>query len=162
MYDKLGELLSDAIESGNFFSNQNDTERNKNEKATEQSENNKGSIKKYTPKAQIVENKSSDPLNSIKCVHNCIHINNHSKDCIVVTNQKLIKYAPLDVKNACTSVSISEDMDYDEAKKQYHKKLMRFHPDRNADNEVMRKITKEKTIQIMEAWKIIEAWFLEK
>ncbi|WP_147612620.1 J domain-containing protein [Treponema pectinovorum] len=115
MYDKLGDLLNDALESGNFFNSSPAKKLDTTQKDTENS-----SIKK---------------------------------------NKKLIKFASLEVQNACSILGINDEMSYSDAKKIYYKKLKRFHPDKNADNFVMNKITKEKTDSILKAWKVIEDWY---
>ncbi len=125
MYDKLGELLSEALESGNFFvhAQENSTDDNLNE-----------------DKDNFTQ--SYSPTNPIK-----------------PQNQKLIKFTSLKIQKACSLIGITEGMTFEEAKKAFRKKLIRFHPDKNADNEVMRKITKQKTQELLTAWNLIEEWF---
>ena len=86
------------------------------------------------------------------------------KDTLIVSsNSKLIKYAHPDVKKALSFVGVNlqetTEITFEQAKKHFHKKLMRFHPDKNAKNETMDKITREKTAKILDAWKLIEDWF---
>lgn len=149
MYDKLGELLSEKLESGDFF------DQNKNTQKINQ-DSVRDSIKNQTPKQKSVEKS--------------IHTNKPSKACIVKSNNKnnytnvskSIKYAQNYIKDYLTFIGVSLDNDtvsYDEVKKLFHKKLMRFHPDRNSDNEVIKKITREKTAQLLEAWEILDKWF---
>lgn len=150
MYDKLGELLSKALESGDFFTSE--------DKGKDLSSIKKDTVGKKTEEKEKDTNTSSD-FNQ-KTVYKNSHIKNDSKNHIVSGNKKLIKYAHSKIKNACTLVGVNEGMDYEEAKRAYHKKLLRFHPDKNADNLVMNKITREKTDAILKAWKIIEDWYL--
>ena len=74
-------------------------------------------------------------------------------------NKILLKNAGTEIQKAAKTIGITDEMSLEDAKKQFRKKLMRFHPDKNADNETMRKITKEKTEQILSNWKILEEWF---
>lgn len=155
MYDKLGELLRDAIDSGNFFDqNQNKTEQISKETDSE-------CIQNHTENTRNQQNTEKDNNFSSNNVHKSIHLNNNSSDRIVSSSKKLIKYAHPDIQKACSLLEITDDMNFDQAKSQYHKKLQRFHPDKNADNEIMRKITREKTGQIVEAWKLLEKWYSE-
>ena len=149
MYEKLGELLNEAIESGNFFARNPASESEKSQEDTEDC------IQKSTQ----TENLKQKDKNNFKTVYNSIHNQNKKSHRIVQKNKKLIKYAHFSVQKACTFVRITDEMSYEDAKKQFRKKLLRFHPDRNADNEVMRKITREKTEELLQAWKIIEDWF---
>ena len=149
MYEKLGELLYEAIESGNFFS------RNPASEGKKSQENTKDCIQKSTQ----AENSKQKDENDSKTVYNSVHNQNEKSRRIVQKNKKLIKHAHSSIQKACTFVGITNEMSYEDAKKQFRKKLLRFHPDRNADNEVMRKITREKTEELLQAWKIIEDWF---
>ena len=149
MYEKLGELLNEAIESGNFFARNTASESEESQENTED----------YIQKSTQTENLKQKDKNDSKTVYNSIHNLNEKSRRIVQKNKKLIKYAHFSVQKACTFVGITDEMSYEDAKKQFRKKLLRFHPDRNADNEVMRKITREKTEELLQAWKIIEDWF---
>ncbi len=134
MYDKLGELLSEALESGNFFAR---TQEKQPENKTE-------------------ENKD---IFDTKNVNFFLHNSKTNRNSAAQQNQKTIKYASLKLQKACTFIGITEGMSYEEAKRIFRKKLLRFHPDMNADNEVMRKITKQKTLELLNAWNLIEEWY---
>lgn len=118
MYDKLGELLSEALDSGVFF-DQSPPSSGKEPSASEQ---------KPSP--------VQPPFNKPSLIN-----------------------APAQVQKAAGFLGITKDMTFEEAKKQYRKKLLRFHPDKNADTQVIKKITEEKTEQILKNWAILEAWF---
>jgi len=146
MYDKLGKLISDAIESGNFF-------------AQKDSEKSSESTQKYTEDSQNEEKVEKLNESNDKTVYKNIHSNNQSQPCIVQPDKKLIKYAHPDVQKACSFIGITDEMSFEDAKKQFHKKLMRYHPDRNADNDVMKKITRQKTGELLKAWETFENWY---
>lgn len=131
MYDKLGELLSEALDSGNFFYENPYSAQNTQQKSYE--------------KEKII-----DPVQEKKK-------NPHEKS--PHKNKILLKNAGTEIQKAAKIIGITDEMSLEDAKKQFRKKLMRFHPDKNADNETMRKITKEKTEQILSNWKILEEWF---
>ncbi|MCR5172061.1 MAG: J domain-containing protein [Treponema sp.] len=167
MFDKLGELISEGFESGNFFA--------QNEKSAESSASgpspNAGTASKSDSKpAQKQQEKDSHSAqksteSSFKqdSVHKSIHPDNKNQDCIVFSNSKLIKYAHPDIQKALSFVGVNlsntTEITFEQAKKLFHKKLMRFHPDKNAKNETMDKITREQTARILDAWKLIEDWF---
>jgi hypothetical protein len=153
MFDKLGELISEGFESGIFFTrNENPASKNTSKPAEEQ----KG---KYSDSTQ----KSTKTSLTQDTVYKSVQPNNQNQDCIVSQKSKLIKYAHPDIQKALSFVGVNLSdtaaITYDQAKKLFHKKLMRFHPDKNAKNETMDKITREKTAQILDAWKLIEDWF---
>ena len=141
MFDKLGELISEGFESGNFFAQS----------------------KKPQEKTSDSTKKSTNSSFNGDTVYKSIQVNNQNQDCIVSSNSKLIKYAHPDVKKALSFVGVNlqetTEITFEQAKKHFHKKLMRFHPDKNAKNETMDKITREKTAKILDAWKLIEDWF---
>lgn len=126
MYDKLGELLSEALDSGNFFYENHYSAQNTQQKSYE--------------KEKIIDPVQEEKKNPHK-------------------NKILLKNAGTEIQKAAEIIGITDEMSLEDAKKQFRKKLMRFHPDKNADNETMRKITKEKTEQILSNWKILEEWF---
>lgn len=162
MFDKLGELISEGFESGNFFT--------QSKKPADSSASGPASnADTVTEQAQKQENtsdstkKSTNPSFSRDTVYKNIQVNNQNQDCIVSSNSKLIKYAHPDIQKALSFVGVnlqeSTEITFEQAKKLFHKKLMRFHPDKNAKNETMDKITREKTARILDAWKLIENWF---
>lgn len=126
MYDKLGELLSEALDSGNFFYENPYSAQNTQQKSYE--------------KEKIIDSVQEEKKNPHE-------------------NKILLKNAGTEIQKAAEIIGITDEMSLEDAKKQFRKKLMRFHPDKNADNETMRKITKEKTEQILSNWKILEEWF---
>ena len=134
MYDKLGELLSEALESGNFFA------RSQEKHSDNKTEENK----------DIFDTKN---------VKDFLHSTKANKNTGAQQNQQSIKYASLKLQKACAFIGITEGMSYEEARRIFRKKLLRFHPDMNADNEVMRKITKQKTLELLTAWNLIEEWY---
>lgn len=137
MYDKLGELLSEALESGNFFYETPYSAQNTQQKSYE----------KEKIIDSVVQEEKKNPHEKSP----------HEKS--PHKNKILLKNAGTEIQKAAEIIGITDEMSLEDAKKQFRKKLMRFHPDKNADNETMRKITKEKTEQILSNWKILEEWF---
>ena len=164
MFDKLGELISEGFESGNFFA--------RSKKPAESSASgtapngDTGTASEQAQKQEKISDSIKKSTNSSfnrDTVYKSIQVNNQNQDCIVSSNSKLIKYAHPDVQKALSFVGVNlqetTEITYEQAKKLFHKKLMRFHPDKNAKNETMDKITRENTAKILDAWKLIEDWF---
>ena len=69
------------------------------------------------------------------------------------------KTIPKKVREALAFIGISENANFDEAKKIYREKLMYYHPDRRADNPVLQKVAKEKTARLLKEWEAAEEWY---
>ena len=146
MFDKLGDLLSEALEKGelpksgdephdetveatfsdfNFIAKKNEENPHKKERtysAQKKSGDSSSSKKIYTAPPELLEN----------------------------------------VRKAFAFIKIPENAEFDEAKKIYREKLMYYHPDRRNDNPVLQKVAKEKTARLLKEWEIIEDWYENK
>ncbi len=128
MYDRLGDLISEVLETGELPPNQKDEpEPQKTEQFTPPPEQSESTVKK--PKIQ--------PKQQYQIIKN---------------------YIPNEVKNALKFIGISESASFEEAKKIYREKLMYYHPDRRNDNPVLQKVAKEKTERLLSEWAKIEKW----
>ncbi|MBR1537082.1 MAG: hypothetical protein IJ630_09105 [Treponema sp.] len=138
MYDKLGALLSEALEKGELPAQKEDS-----------------------PKVQFFfvpeqkEKTDSSP-----------HKSNQRKSDRTIEPKKILtgeviktKFIPENVKSALSFIGISENTGLEEAKKIYREKLMYYHPDRRADNPVLQKIAKEKTARLLKEWAVLEKWY---
>ena len=125
MFDKLGDLLSEALEKGEL------------PKSGEfsQAENIEGIFSDFNFIQRKRNQPSPPPQNSVK------------------------KTIPKEVKSAFAFIGLSEEADYESAKKIYREKLMYYHPDRRNDNPVLQKVAKEKTAMLLKNWKILESWY---
>ena len=172
MFDKLGELISEGFESGNFFAQSKKPAENSasgpapNGDTSTASDNVAEHVTEQAQKQEKTSDSTKKSTNSSfnqNTVYKSIQVNNQNQDCIVSSNSKLIKYAHPDIQKALSFVGVNlqetTEITFEQAKKLFHKKLMRFHPDKNAKNETMDKITREKTALILDAWKLIENWF---
>lgn len=122
MYDKLGSLLSDALDSGSFFSENA-------EKAAETKKKNSPEHPKHVNKKQNTKNPAR------------------------------IKPISEEIRNALDFCTISENMTFEEAKKQYRARLQSYHPDKRNNNPVLQKVAKEKTEKLLEKWSIVKKWY---
>lgn len=66
---------------------------------------------------------------------------------------------PADVREALAFFGLEETASRDDAKKAYHEKLKYYHPDRHGDNPVLQKVAREKTRSVIAAWKTLERFF---
>ena len=134
MYDKLGRLLSEALENGELpllrESKSNDAKESFSCQESLSSEHEKS----HSPKKKT----GSEAKKSI-----------------------VIPQIPERVKSALSFISIPEEANYEEAKKLYREKLMYYHPDRRNDNPVLQKVAKEKTERLLKEWEILERWYQE-
>ena len=164
MFDKLGELISEGFESGNFFAqSKKPAESSASGPAPNGDTGTASEEVTGQEKTSDSTKKSTNSSFNRGTVYKSIQVNNQNQDCIVSSNSKLIKYAHPDVQKALSFIGVNlqetTEITFEQAKKLFHKKLMRFHPDKNAKNETMDKITREKTALILDAWKLIEDWF---
>lgn len=170
MFDKLGELISEGFESGNFFAQSKKPADSSASGPAPNGDTASEHVKKRVTKQAQKQEKTSDSTKKSTnssfnqdTVYKSIQVNNQNQDCIVSSNSKIINYAHPNVQKALSFVGVNlqetTEITFEQAKKLFHKKLMRFHPDKNAKNETMDKITREKTALILDAWKLIEDWF---
>lgn len=146
MYDKLGDLLSKTLDSGIFFVNVTDKDK-----------------ESYLSKKQEENNPEKEsPQRNQKIRLSADFFEDFTK-----TNQKnyeILKFSsiPEKVLKALAFFNLDEKTTYEAAKKLYREKLMYFHPDKWNSNPVLQKISKEKTEMIIENWNILENWFQTK
>ena len=65
---------------------------------------------------------------------------------------------PDHIKKACETLGVKAGADESEIRSAYRKKLKRFHPDSNAENETVQRVAHKKTEEIVEAYKAILAY----
>ena len=128
MYDRLGDLLSEVLETGELPSSP-----------------------KEEPQEQKAEQIPSPPKQPI--FKEKVPKTENKKQYEIIKN-----FIPNEVKSALAFIGISESAGFDEAKKIYREKLMYYHPDRRNDNPVLQKVAKEKTERLISEWAKIEKW----
>ncbi len=133
MFDKLGDLLSEALEKGEI------------PKAAKFEESSPSS-----PKSETIQQTFSD--------FSFMQDQAPPAEKKEKLKQKL-RRLPADVKSAMDFIQIPEEADFDNAKKIYREKLMYYHPDRRNDNPVLQKVAKEKTARLLREWEIVEKWY---
>ena len=65
---------------------------------------------------------------------------------------------PDHIKKACETLGVKAGADESEIRSAYRKKLKRFHPDSNSENETVQRVAHKKTEEIVEAYKAILAY----
>ena len=136
MFDKLGDLLSEALEKGEI------------PKAASPEESSPSS-----QKSETIQQTFSDFSFMQKGANS---IPNVPKEEV---KKRPLPKIPAHIKSALAFIQIPEEADFEAAKKIYREKLMYYHPDRRNDNPVLQKVAKEKTARLLKEWEIIEKWY---
>ena len=132
MFDKLGDLLSDALEKGEI-------------PKQEFSKSGKG----------FQDEKLESTFSDFAFISRNTNQSPHKEK----PQEPKKPEIPESVRLAMAFISIPEDSDFDSAKKIYREKLMYYHPDRRNDNSVLQKVAKEKTARLLREWKTLEKWY---
>lgn len=143
MYDRLGDMLSDALESGNFFAEE------KNQKAkTQEEKSRKEAETSQSPDREKSANQSPDREESA----------GQTKKTEKIPGRRPKKLSPAE-QSALKTLGLDENASLEEAKKVYREKLKYYHPDRHGDNPVLQKVAREKTRLVLESWEILSSFF---
>ena len=143
MYDRLGDMLSDALESGNFFAE----EKNQKEK-TQEEKSRKEAETSQSPDREKSANQSHDREESA----------GQTKKTEKISGRRPKKLSPAE-QSALKTLGLDENASLEEAKKAYREKLKYYHPDRHGDNPVLQKVAREKTRLVLESWEILSSFF---
>ena len=143
MYDRLGDMLSDALESGNFFAE----EKNQKEKTQEE---------KSRKEAETTQ--SPDREKSANQFHDREESAGQTKKTEKISGRRPKKLSPAE-QSALKTLGLDENASLEEAKKAYREKLKYYHPDRHGDNPVLQKVAREKTRLVLESWEILSSFF---
>ena len=143
MYDRLGDMLSDALESGIFFAEEkNQKEKTQEEKSRKEAETNQ------SPDREKSANQSHDREESA----------GQTKKTEKISGRRPKKLSPAE-QSALKTLGLDENASLEEAKKAYREKLKYYHPDRHGDNPVLQKVAREKTRLVLESWEILSSFF---
>lgn len=138
MFDKLGDLLSDALEKGEIPKYNSESGNDSQSESIEGTFSDFDFITRHKKHEDSHSEKKAAPEKPV--------------------TPRIIKI-PAEVKEAMTFIGIPEDASFETAKKIYREKLMYYHPDRRNDNPVLQKVAKEKTARLLKEWEIIEKWY---
>ena len=147
MYDRLGDLLSSALESGKI-------PEQKNSGIPSEEEQNNSASKKNTAPRRAQKIQASRLLNVKKSRRKgeIIHAENLTHD---VHSYRIL---PAPVSRAYEVLGIANDASEDDIRSAYRAKLKMFHPDSNSSNETIQKIARLKTAEIIDSYKMITDW----
>ena len=134
MFDKLGDLLSEVLEKGELTKTKADSP---------------DFFQKQEESPQKEEKASQEPKKAEAQFN-------------PASSKQKVRIIPAIVKSALDFIGISEEADFDSAKKIYREKLMYYHPDRRNSNPVLQKVAKEKTERLLREWKTVEKWYEER
>lgn len=154
MYDRLGDLLNETLESGGIKFVHIDKDGNISEKKANldddvsvksKPENNEGKAKTESPKEKInaeqKKNKSAEESKSQRT---------SSKH-----HRVIYKKLTPELERQYRLLGITVSATFEDVKKAYKEKLKYYHPDRHVDNPILQKVATDKTMQVVEAYKSI-------
>ncbi|MDE5614475.1 MAG: J domain-containing protein [Treponemataceae bacterium] len=159
MYDRLGDMLHDVLESGTIPVRPATTVGSQTAEGTAAStENDRNSAfadEKNTQSAKIPP-RQDDVSGS--------HRSDAGQPNQHVPHKKrrqpvVFPIVPADVRNALAFFGLDETASRDDARKAYHEKLKYYHPDRHGGNPVLQKVAREKTRSVIAAWQTLERFF---
>ena len=143
MYDRLGDMLSDALESGNFFAE----EKNPKEKTQEEKSRKEGETSQSPDREKRADQSHDREENA-----------GQTKKNEKISGRRQKKLSPAE-QSALKTLGLDENASLEEAKKAYREKLKYYHPDRHGDNPVLQKVAREKTRLVLESWEILSSFF---
>ena len=159
MYDRLGDMLHDVLESGTIPVRPATTVGSQTaEGAAASTENDKHtafSDGRNTQSAKIPP-RQDDASGS--------HRSDAGQPNQYVPHKKrrqpvVYPVLPANVRDALAFFGLDETASRDDARKAYHEKLKYYHPDRHGGNPVLQKIAREKTRSVIAAWETLERFF---
>ncbi|MBQ3966944.1 MAG: DnaJ domain-containing protein [Treponema sp.] len=136
-------MLSDALESGNFFAE----EKNQKEK-TQEAKSRKEAETSQSPDREKRADQSHDREENA----------GQTKKNEKISGRRQKKLSPAE-QSALKTLGLDENTSLEEAKKAYREKLKYYHPDRHGDNPVLQKVAREKTRLVLESWEILSSFF---
>ncbi len=183
MFDKLGDLLSEALDSGKT-SFREEKKESVNSEPKKDTENSDIKTQESIPSKEQEDDRSKKTDNQqTKQKHERAYTRVNEQDKHNAKQFMFDHFAgafeqqdkpksnytiyknlslPENIKQALGALSLPEDATAEQAKKAYHEKLMYYHPDKWGDNQVLQKIAREKTQGVINAWTLLEEWFKNK
>ncbi|WP_191016309.1 J domain-containing protein [Treponema zioleckii] len=171
-YDKLGDLLSETLDSGILPDSKLENESSKNapedfagddfindDSKSADVQNKEESFENIGTKFKNQDFDEKKSTYKKVCESEKLKTKTFTFEHFSVNKKKSL---PQNVKDAFKFLGIPEDTTFDEAKKTYREKLVYFHPDKwnkEDTNPVLQKIAREKTQKILECWQVVESWF---
>jgi DnaJ-domain-containing protein 1 len=142
MYDKLGDLLSSALESGEI-------PRKKDSAASASA-----AAEEEIPPS--VHNGTRTKITRILSGEKKLRKGE------IIHSYNTAAVFPDYVARSYAVLEIETDASEDEIRNAYRAKLKIFHPDMNSSNETIQKIAKQKTSEIIKAYEILTEWKFHK
>lgn len=160
MYDRLGDILHDVLESGTIpvHSATNGTQSAEEHIGNTKADKNDAFADRKS--AQPAEDMPPWQKSSI-AEQNRQNTEQPNQNILHKKKQRssVFPVIPADVRAALAFFGLNETAGHDEAKKAYHEKLKYYHPDRHGSNPVLQKVAREKTRSVIAAWKTLERFF---
>lgn len=158
MYDRLGDMLHDVLESGAIPADDRTSAQAAHNPAGDTGAGGSDSHA-AEPHGQTAEEPAFQSTHSEKEASQ-----RRGEQYVRTTRRKKrrVSIAPLmpaQARNALAFLGLTETATREDAKKAYHEKLKYYHPDRHGDNPVLQKVAREKTQRVIEAWETLERFF---
>ena len=160
MYDRLGDMLHDVLESGTVPVRPAATVGTQTAEETAAStENDRNSAFADGKSTQSAEKMPPRQKNndSGQYRRNKGQANQHVPH--TKWRSSVYPVLPADARDALAFFGLDETASRDDARKAYHEKLKYYHPDRHGGNPVLQKVAREKTRSVIAAWKTLERFF---
>ena len=179
MYDKLGDLLKAALEKGEIpkrgekkaETNAGTDERSYGFEMRSESEaedmlraSNGSAQTKNRTEAQRTAMRGGQRGGTKLKIENILHTKDKKNIGQVLKSENGAERAfpfealPAHIKKAYEALGVKAGADESEIRSAYRKKLKRFHPDSNTENETVQRVAHKKTEEIVEAYKAILAY----
>lgn len=169
MYDRLGDMLHDVLESGAIPADDRTSAQAAHNPADDTRAGGSDSHA-AEPHGQTAEEPAFRSTHGEKeasyrhDAHNAENRQRRGEQYARTTRRKKrrVSIAPLmpaQARNALAFLGLTETATREDAKKAYHEKLKYYHPDRHGDNPVLQKVAREKTQRVIEAWETLERFF---
>ncbi len=149
MYDRLGDLLNQTLRDG-FV------KIVKKEDIAPQGLEPDTSIKRTeekfyeVPEESILRNSSSPGMK-----RNSSGTKTSEGDSARPNHATVMRPVDPAIESACRLLGVTPDSTEEEIKSAYRQKIMYYHPDKHAQNEIMKKVATNKTMQVIDAYNLL-------
>ena len=157
MYDRLGDMLHDVLESGTV------SVRSATPAGSQAAEETADGAETDKHNAFVDGNTQSAKISPRQNDDFGQHRKNTEQPNRNIPRKKrrssVYSVLPTDIREALAFFGLDETASRDDAKKAYHEKLKYYHPDRHGGNPVLQKVAREKTRSVIAAWETLERFF---
>ncbi|MFA6937518.1 MAG: J domain-containing protein [Treponema sp.] len=156
MYDRLGDLLNETLESGGIKFVHIDKDGNISEKKVNLDDDASSKSKQENNEAKD-KTKTESPKEKVNSEQKKNKSAEGSKTQETSSKHRRVIYKRLtpELERQYRLLGITVSATLEDVKKAYKEKLKYYHPDRQGDNPILQKVATDKTMQVVEAYKSI-------